>query len=195
VSPADGRHHYSYTLYADPATAQSFDARRFGGPIGELVAEGQAHVLTAFLAPCRHGRILDVGTGTGRAALLLASGGAEVTGVDASEEMLAVARQRSASAAVAATFAVGDAHQLDFPDKSFDAAVCLRVLMHTPGWRQVIGELCRVADTLVVLDYPSASSAAAVQALGRRVKDLLGGRTEPYRVFSDGVIASVFSAV
>ena len=36
------RDHYSYTYYADAANAQSFDARRFGGPIGDLVAAGQA---------------------------------------------------------------------------------------------------------------------------------------------------------
>ena len=31
--------HYSYTVYADPAMAQSFERRRFGGPIGEYVAK------------------------------------------------------------------------------------------------------------------------------------------------------------
>ena len=40
-----------------------------------------------------------------------------------------------AEAGVAMTFERGDAHALDFPDRSFDAAVSLRVLMHTPGWR------------------------------------------------------------
>ena len=29
------RNHYSYTTYADPETARTFDARRFGGPIGD----------------------------------------------------------------------------------------------------------------------------------------------------------------
>ena len=29
--------HYSYSVYADPAMAESFDAMRFGGPIGRLV--------------------------------------------------------------------------------------------------------------------------------------------------------------
>ncbi len=30
--------HYSYSVYADPAMAESFDALRFGGPIGRLLA-------------------------------------------------------------------------------------------------------------------------------------------------------------
>ena len=51
-----------------------------------------------------------------------------------------------------------------FPDRSFDAVVCLRVLMHTPDWRQSLGELCRVARDRVVFDYPALASAAALQA-------------------------------
>ena len=72
---------------------------RFGGPIGRLLSESQERVITAFLAPIAGRRILDVGTGTGRAAIALALKGAAVTGVDASEEMLAVARRRAADAA------------------------------------------------------------------------------------------------
>ncbi len=90
------RDHYSYTVYADPATARTFDDRRFGGPIGELIAAEQARVLIGFIGEIRDRRVLDVGSGTGRAALLLARAGARVTGVDASEQMLAVARQRAA---------------------------------------------------------------------------------------------------
>ena len=63
---------------------------------------------------------------------------------------------------------------LEFGDRSFDAVVCLRVLMHTPDWRQSLGELCRVADRRVVIDYPSATSAAALEAGVRRVAHLVG---------------------
>ena len=109
----EGRDHYSYTVYADPGTARSFDERRFGGPIGELVARGQADVLERFLDPIVGRSILDVGTGTGRAARLLRAKGADVTGVDASEEMLAVARRRAAEEGTAVRFELGDAHKLD----------------------------------------------------------------------------------
>ncbi len=182
---ADGRDHYSYTYYADPHTARSFDDRRFGGPIGELVASTQAHVLTNFVGRVQGRTILDVGTGTGRAALLFARGGARVVGVDASEEMLTVARQRATAEGIAVAFRTGDAHELEFPDRSFEVAVSLRVLMHTPRWRTCIAELCRVADRLVILDYPSRRSAAVIQSAGRKLAARLGRRTEPYTVFSD----------
>ena len=182
------RDHYSYTTYADPAMARTFDERRFGGPIGELVASTQARVLADFIGRIHDRTILDVGTGTGRAALLLARGGAHVTAVDASDEMLAVARRRAAEQSLRVRFVQGDAHALDFKSRSFDVAVSLRLLMHTPQWRQCLAELCRVADRLVIFDYPSATSAALVQAMTRRVVQAAGGRTEPYRVFTDRTI-------
>ena len=191
--PSGGRNHYSYTTYADPETARTFDARRFGGPIGNLVASTQARVLANLIGTIRDRVILDVGTGTGRAALLLARGGAHVTGVDASSEMLAVARRRAADEGAPVRFLVGDAHALGFPDRSFDVAVSLRVIMHTPQWQRCIAELCRVAGRLVIVDYPSAHSFAALESLARSLAHALGIKTEPYRVFTDRAIAAAFA--
>jgi 2-polyprenyl-3-methyl-5-hydroxy-6-metoxy-1,4-benzoquinol methylase len=117
--------------------------------------------------------------------LLLAHGGARVTAVDASEEMLAVARRRAIEQSVAVRFLRGDAHALDFRDREFDVVVSLRVLMHTPDWRRCLAELCRVGERLVIFDYPSATSAALVQSLARRALHAAGGKTEAYRVFTD----------
>ena len=181
--------HYSYTVYADPATAQTFDRRRFGGPIGELFAAEQGRVLADFVGRIKDRVILDVGTGTGRAALMLARGGARVTGVDASVEMLAVAQRRAEAEHLAVRFLPGDAHRLEFGDRAFDVVISLRVLMHAMNWRQSIAELCRVADQLVIFDYPSMTSFAMLQSLARHVTHALGARTEPYRVLSDRAIA------
>lgn len=190
MTEPERRDHYSYRLYADPEIARTFDDRRFGGPIGELVAERQARAIERFLGDVRGRRVLDVGTGTGRAALLLSRDGARVTGVDPSQEMLDVARARAVEAGLDITFRAGDAHALDFSDRTFDAVVSLRVLMHTPQWERCLGELCRVASRFVVLDYPSARSVAALQSIGRRLFDQIGARTEPYRVFTDCEIAA-----
>lgn len=177
--------HYSYAAYADTRMAESFETTRFSGPIGTMLAATQEQVVASFLAPLAGRRVLDVGTGTGRAAIALARRGAVVTGVDASAEMLAVAERRAADAGAPVTFVKGDAHALDVADQSFDAVVCLRVLMHTPDWRRSLGELCRAARHRVVLDYPALSSAAALEAAVRHVRHRFGARVEAYRVFSD----------
>jgi SAM-dependent methyltransferase len=185
VSDAPRAGHYSYSVYADPAMAEAFDQLRFSGPIGRLVADTQEQVIADFLAPVAGRSVLDVGTGTGRGAIALARRGAQVTGVDASAEMLAVAERRAKEAGVEVTFRPGDAHRLAFPPQSYDAVLCLRVLMHTPDWRQSLSELCRVARGRVVFDYPALASAAALQSASRRVAHAFGARVESYRVFSD----------
>jgi len=182
------RGHYSVEHYADADVAAGFDALRFGGPIGQLVGEREAEVLTAFAGDVAGAEVLDVGTGTARGALVLASRGARVTGLDYSREMLAVGQVRVAKAAAAVGLLRGDARHLPFPDRHFDVTVSLRLLMHVPDWRGCLAELCRVTRRRLVFDYPARASAAALQAVGRRVLHGLGRPTEPYRVFADGAI-------
>jgi SAM-dependent methyltransferase len=174
--------------------AEAFETMRFSGPIGRFLADTQEQVIASFLDPVRGRTILDVGTGTGRAAIGLAARGGRVTGVDASAEMLAVAERRAADAGVTVTFTRGDAHGLAYPDRSFDAVVCLRVLMHTPDWRMSLGELCRVARDRVVFDYPALASAAALQAGTRWIAHAFGARVEAYRVFSRRAVKAALEA-
>lgn len=183
--------HYSYSVYADPAMAERFHGMRFSGPIGRLLADTQEQVIARFLDPVKGRVVLDVGTGTGRAAIALAQRGAQVTAVDASAEMLVVARRRAEEAGVPVVFAREDVHHLPFADAAFSGVVCLRVLMHTPDWKRSLSELCRVAGDRVVFDYPALVSAAALQSFARRGAHVFGVRVEAYRVFSDASIRAV----
>jgi hypothetical protein len=54
--------------------------------------------------------------------------------------------------------------------------VCMGVLLNARDWRQCLGEACRVADRLVIFDYPSSSSAALVHSTIRRMLGLAGYR-------------------
>jgi ubiquinone/menaquinone biosynthesis C-methylase UbiE len=181
--------HYSYSAYADPAMASSFDAKRFGGPIGKILLDDQERVLAEFLGDVSGRRILDMATGTGRAALALAKRGARVTGADASSEMLAVARRRAADAGLVIDFVQGDAHALAYPDRSFDNVVCLRMLMHVPDWRTALSELCRVTRYRIVSDYPALGSVAALHAIWRGAASKMGRHVEAYRVFRTAEVA------
>jgi SAM-dependent methyltransferase len=186
VKPA----HYSVEHYADTDVAEGFDALRFSGPIGELVAEEEARVITAFVGDVTGAAVLDVGTGTARAALALAGRGARVTGLDYSREMLRVGQARVARASAPVGLLRGDARHLPFADRRFDVTVSVRLLMHMPDWRGTLTELCRVTRRRLVIDYPAKASAAALQSAARRVLQ----STEPYRVFGDGAIDAVCRA-
>ena len=186
--------HYSYEHYRSRDVAEGFDALRFGGPIGQLIQHTQQELLLRALSPMTGREILDVGTGTGRAALAFARAGAIATGIDASAEMLAVAERHAADQGVNATFRVGDAHQIPFPDRSFDAAVSLRVIMHTPNWRQCVSELCRVSRHRVVVDFPALGSFAVIESLIRRARKAMGANVEAYRVLRESAVRDVLTA-
>jgi ubiquinone/menaquinone biosynthesis C-methylase UbiE len=68
-------------------------------------------------------RILDVPCGHGRIARRLASAGLEVTGVDASEAFIELARGEPVGPGVRVDYVVGDMRQLPVPGP-FDAVVC-----------------------------------------------------------------------
>jgi 2-polyprenyl-3-methyl-5-hydroxy-6-metoxy-1,4-benzoquinol methylase len=191
---AEDREHYSYAHYADPAVAEGFDALRFGGPIGALLLESQEQLLIDALAPLEERRVLDVGTGTGRAAIGLARAGARVVGVDASMQMTRVARHRATQAGVAVDLGLADAHALPFADQCVDAAVCLRVIMHAIDWRRSVAELCRVSRWRVVVDFPSSRSVAAIESLARRLARAVGKKTEAYRVIPERDVTAAFAA-
>jgi ubiquinone/menaquinone biosynthesis C-methylase UbiE len=103
-------------------------------------------------------RVLDLGCGTGedtrRLAALVAPSG-EAVGIDASEAMITVARQRGESSGVPVSFHVGDAMELDLPTDSFDAVRCERLLIHVPDPAVVLDEMVRVTrpgGRIIVID-------------------------------------------
>lgn len=94
-------------------------------------------------------RVMDLGTGTGRLALLLAEEGAsEVVGVDISPAMLEVAeylRLSSASPAVSrVSFRLAAAQRMPFRSESFDAIICRLVLHHMHKPEHILQELARL---------------------------------------------------
>jgi 2-polyprenyl-6-hydroxyphenyl methylase/3-demethylubiquinone-9 3-methyltransferase len=85
-------------------------------------------------------RVLDVGCGTGALASALAERGARVWGVDASEEMLAVAR---AAVGTRVGLKLGRAEELPFKDAWFERVV-LRLVVHLVDRPRALPELARV---------------------------------------------------
>ena len=94
-------------------------------------------------------RVLDVGCGSGvvtrEIARRVGPAGLAV-GLDPSPALLAVARELADQTGLGdrVEFHEGDALRLPFPDRSFDAAVCVTVLSHVPNGEAAIPELVRV---------------------------------------------------
>jgi len=102
---------------------------------------------------------LDVCSGTGDLSFALADKGATVVGLDFSEEMLRIARQRAVARQHAVgrpRFVSGDAQKLPFSDGSFDIVTVGYGLRNLADWRVGLREMTRVARPgarLVVLDF------------------------------------------
>jgi ubiquinone/menaquinone biosynthesis C-methylase UbiE len=88
------------------------------------------------------GKLLKVGCGTGHWSEYFAGKGFAITGVDISERMIAVARQKNIAGG---TFEVADAERLPFADGSFDVAAAITALEFTSNPARVVSEMTRCA--------------------------------------------------
>jgi len=126
--------------------------------LGRITDALEERLLLDRIGPARGLRILDVGCGDGVLATRLAQGGARVTGLDASADMLSAARRRAKAADVEIDLVEGHAGNLPFPAGQFDRVVSVATLcfvdepgraiqgmVHVlkPGGRLILGELGR----------------------------------------------------
>lgn len=114
----------------------------YATPRGRLVWELEWRCLQKLLSLRPGEKVLDAGCGTGVVSRALAAGGAEVTGIDISPAMLAVAREKSAGSNI--VYLEGDMTLLPLPDASFDAVVCFTALEFVAKPEKALEEMWRV---------------------------------------------------
>ena len=88
--------------------------------------------------------VLDIGTGPGFFAILLAERGYKVTAVDLTPEMLAEAAGNAGDLAEKIDFREMSAEDLEFPDSSFDVVVSRNLTWNLPHPETAYSEWCRV---------------------------------------------------
>jgi len=177
----------------DVETASEAYARRFGGPVGELLLDAQTTALRELLAPFPGASVLDVGGGHAQAAAPLAADGHRLT-VTGSETSCRARLDRLLPAGSFA-FARAPLDALPFPDGSFEVVVALRMLAHAPRWEALLGELCRVARDAVIVDYPPRSGLHRMARGLFVLKWAIERDTRRYRTFAPGAMEGAFAAL
>jgi SAM-dependent methyltransferase len=115
---------------------------------------------------CNTTRYLDVGCGSGMAAGLAADLGADVSGIDASEALLMIAKERT----VKADFQISDLEDIPFENDSFDVVTGFNSFQYAGNPAVALGEARRVTKpggTVVIVTWgnPEGMDAASLVAV------------------------------
>ena len=135
-------------------------------------------------------KVLDVGTGTGFVALMLAEMGHDTIGLDLTEGMLERARQKARGNGHRVSFQLGDAENLPFDDASFDAIVCRYLLWTLPDPWRALGEWYRVikpGGSILCIEgqWQDSSLKGRLKRLIRQLGILLYEKTNPRKLGYD----------
>lgn len=154
----------------------------YDATFGALTNIGRRHA-TAFVN-ARGGAVLEVGVGTGL-ALPMYRPGLKVTGIDASEAMLARAEDKVERLALTQVHALRrmDARAMDFEDASFDSVAAMHIMSVVPDPEQVLAEMARVCKPgghVVIVNHFAREGGwlAPVERLGAPFANLLGWHSD-----------------
>lgn len=162
-------------LEADRAQGRAIVRARVDGAWPDLVAGRMEHhyspgrtweaMARGVLGLLHLGDVLDVGSGDGAIAQLLAPHARSITCLDRSERLIDAARARLARHENV-SFAVGDMHAIALPDATFDQVLLFNVLTYADDPVHVLQEAYRVLRpegmlALVTLEEHNHSDIAA----------------------------------
>jgi ubiquinone/menaquinone biosynthesis C-methylase UbiE len=102
------------------------------------------------------GRLVDIGTGTGRMIELFGPRASDAIGIDRSSDMLRLARVKLEAAGISSSLRQGDMYALPLADRSADTIVIHQVLHYAHSPAAAIAEAARVLaprGTLLVVDF------------------------------------------
>jgi SAM-dependent methyltransferase len=105
--------------------------------------------------------VLDCGCGAGRFARMAADRGAEVAGIDAASELIAIAAERTPGG----DFRTGDLEALPWPAGSFDTVTGFSAFQFADDKPRALREAVRVSRHLVVVVIPTRVPDSGIAAV------------------------------
>lgn len=140
-------------------------------------------------------RVCDVGCGGGGASVLAAGRGAVVSGLDASEALIEIARERVPDG----DFRVGDMQDLPFSDASFDTVIAANSIQYSSDRVETLREFKRVCvpdgKVVVGLFGPADKVAFRVffKAVGEALPEPPPGKG-PFELSAPGVLEKLIES-
>ncbi|MEK7116267.1 MAG: class I SAM-dependent methyltransferase [Patescibacteria group bacterium] len=95
-------------------------------------------------ADIRGKKVLDIAVGSGWSSVTLAKAGAEVTGIDLTEEAIRMTKRHAEVRGVNVTVQQMDAQEMSFPDATFDYVLAWGCVMHMPDTERALRQINRV---------------------------------------------------
>jgi SAM-dependent methyltransferase len=137
----------------------------------EMLTTPEAARLVRFAGVEAGMTVLDVGCGTGVAAITAARQGAHVTGIDLTPKLVERAQENSRIAGLEVDWHEGDAEELPFEDAQFDIVISQFAHMFAPRPEVAIREMIRVlkpGGTLAFSTWPPELMVGSTMALSGR---------------------------
>lgn len=118
-------------------------------------------------------KVLDAGCGGGFYSLWLSRNGAKVLGIDGSEEMIKIAKEKASRKMLDTKFLIGDVTDLQIEDDMFDLVLSTLVLMDVKELDKTISELVRVTrnggDIVISILHPIVTAGGWERESGQKL--------------------------
>lgn len=125
-------------------------------------------------------RIIDIGCGFGLTSIRFAEQGHEVTGIDITPDMIALAQRKAKEKQLDTTFMVGKVEDMErmFQKDHYDGLLCHNILGYVDDPKETIGKLAGLLKQGGVLSLISHNPAAKVLKAAMVEQDLRKAKAE-----------------
>lgn len=165
-------------------------AGRFSGAAGRWFLEVQEQATSALLSDLTFSSVVDVGGGHCQNLPLLRPYCQEVTVIGSDAVCPELLRPFLQDGRV--VFKSAPLVQTGLAEMSFEVVLSYRMLTHLHDWKALVAELCRLAKTTVLVEFPVRVGFNKLSNQFFSIKKGVEGNTRPYTLFDEKEICREF---